>query len=252
MRIATRQKVRRALILFSFVLFPVTMYYFSPVLIIEGAAQGIVTGSFLTFAVLLVSGLFLGRGFCGWACPAAGLQEACMCVREKRLKPGRRDWIKYAIWVPWIGGIAAAAVSAGGFHAVDPWMQTTYGISIAEPAAYIVYYFFLVLIVALALGVGRRGFCRYVCWMAPFMVIGRALRNLGRWPSLRIVADVDACNNCHRCTRDCPQSLDVETMVGRSSMENAECVQCGTCVDVCPRDALRFSFSSGTGARSRA
>jgi len=48
-----RQRVRKALILISFFLFPVTIFYLSPVLIIEGASQGIVAGSFIIFASLL-------------------------------------------------------------------------------------------------------------------------------------------------------------------------------------------------------
>ncbi len=42
-----RQRLRKALILISFLFFPVTLYYFSPVLIIQGVAEGIVAGSFL-------------------------------------------------------------------------------------------------------------------------------------------------------------------------------------------------------------
>jgi ferredoxin-type protein NapH len=247
MKISRRQRVRRGLILVSFFLFPITMFYFSPVLIIEGAARGIVTGSFVTFLLLLLSAFFLGRGFCGWVCPGAGLQEACTLARDVRLTPGKRDWIKYFIWVPWIGGITAAAISAGGLHAVDPFFQTDHGISIAKPSLYIIYYFFLALIVVLALTAGRRAFCHYVCWMAPFMVLGRAIRNRVGWPSLRLRAVPDACKDCRICTRNCPMSLDVMAMVKRGSMESAECILCGTCADTCPRGAIRLAFRGGTG-----
>jgi polyferredoxin len=40
-------------------------------------------------------------------------------------------------------------------------------------------------------------------------------------------------------------SLDVHAMVQKGSMENAECILCGTCIDVCPESVKRFSFSGG-------
>lgn len=242
MMIATRQRLRKGLVLVSFMLFPITMYYLSPYLIIEGAAQGIVTGSFIAFALMLVSALVLGRGFCGWACPGAGLQEACMLAQDKPARTGRLDWIKYAIWVPWITGIIAAAVAAGGLTEIDPFYGTIHGISIAEPFAYITFYFFLALIVVLAFSAGRRSFCHYVCWMAPFMVIGRKLASLLSIPSLRLRVDAGACKECGRCTRECPMSLPVGEMVRAGEMENAECILCGNCVDTCRNDTLKFGF----------
>jgi len=84
-----RQKIRKALIIVSFLLFPVTIYYFSPVLIIQGAMEGIIVGSFILFALLFASSLFLGRAFCGWLCPAGGLQEICAISNDKLAKGGR-------------------------------------------------------------------------------------------------------------------------------------------------------------------
>ncbi len=37
-QLPARQRVRRALLLISFLLFPATLYYFSPILIMESAA----------------------------------------------------------------------------------------------------------------------------------------------------------------------------------------------------------------------
>jgi len=40
-------------------------------------------------------------------------------------------------------------------------------------------------------------------------------------------------------------SIDVQALVASKAMEHSECVLCGTCVDGCPGDAIRYSFSSG-------
>jgi hypothetical protein len=57
----------------------------------------------------------------------------------------------------------------------------------------------------------RSGFigCHTICWMAPFMIIGRWIRNRFAWPSLRLVANS------------------------------------ASCVDNCSKKAIRYSFSAG-------
>ena len=65
-----------------------------------GALEGLVVGSFIVFASMFFTSLVLGRAFCGWVCPAGGMQEACFRINNKRFKVGKRDWVKYGIWVP--------------------------------------------------------------------------------------------------------------------------------------------------------
>jgi len=238
-----RQRIRKALIFVSFLLFPVTLYYLSPYLIIVGASQGIIVGSFLMFGLLFVLSLVLGRAFCGWACPAAGLQEACFMIQNRRAKGGKLDGIKYAIWVPWAFGIVMAAIKTGGLRTIDPLYQTASGLSVVDSAGYIVFYSIIGLILVLSLTAGRRAFCHYVCWMAPFMVIGRGARNSLGWPSLRLLSDKSKCVNCKTCSAGCPMSLDVNAMVQRGEMEDTECILCGTCIDVCPESVLSYSIS---------
>jgi ferredoxin-type protein NapH len=81
--------------------------------------------------------------------------------------------------------------------------------------------------------------------MAPFMVIGRGIRNRFGWPSLRLKGDPLLCADCKNCTGNCPMSLDVNAMVQANQMEHSECILCGTCVDNCASKAIHFTFSSG-------
>lgn len=246
-----RQAVRRTLLLLSFIAFPVTMNYFSPYLIVDGAFNGVVNGSLIVFASMFAGSLVLGRLWCGWACPAAGLQEPLLRVNGRAV--GRRaDFAKWLIWVPWVALIVTGVVRAGGYGAIDPLYGTVNGISVAGSPdrpiifAYVIYFGVVLLFFGLALALGKRGGCHSACWMAPFMIAGRTARNtLGSWPALRLVADSDACQSCGTCTRECPMSIDVQGKVAEGSMEHAECVLCGTCVDGCPATAIRYSFSSG-------
>ncbi len=245
-----RQGVRRVLLLLSFILFPITMNYLSPYLIIESGSQGIVNGSLVAFASMFFGSLVLGRLWCGWACPGGGLQEPVLRVNDRRV--GRRvDYVKWAIWIPWVAFVVFAVVRAGGYQSVDLLYGTVGGLSVAGDAerpivaAYAIYLIVVLLFFGLAVGLGRRGGCHAVCWMAPFMIAGRSLRNLGGWPSLRLVADSPKCKQCGTCTGECPMSVHVQDMVASGSMEDAECVLCGTCVDSCPNGVIRYGFSRG-------
>ena len=62
-RPALRQRARKALLLLSFLAFPITMNYLSPYVIIDGASQGIVNGSLAAFGLMFLSALLFGRLF---------------------------------------------------------------------------------------------------------------------------------------------------------------------------------------------
>jgi ferredoxin-type protein NapH len=238
---ANRQKLRQGIILFSFFLFPATFYYLSPVLILESASYGIVNGSFIVFGLLFLSSIVLGRGWCGWLCPAAGCQEALFRARNKKVSIG--NWIKWMIWFPWIGSIAMLATKAGGYSDVDPFYKTVYGFSITDFPSCIAYFGVLfILIVLPSLIFGRRAFCHHLCWMAPFMIIGRKIANKARVTSLKLSIESEKCVHCQRCTEHCPMSLQVETMVESRKMEHPECILCGTCADICKEKTISLGF----------
>ena len=237
-----RQKIRKFLLLLSFLLFPITLFYFSPYLIIQGGAAGIITGSFLTFAALFLFSLLFGRAFCGWLCPAGGLQECCFAVNDKPIKSRKINRLKYVIWIPWLLGIFAAFLSAGGIHSVDFFYMTDHGISASGLPGLMTYFGITALIFILALTLGKRGMCHSICWMAPFMVLGTKLKNRLGLPSLQLKPDTGKCVGCKLCTKKCPMSLEVHTMVAVGNMKNSECILCGECADSCPKKAIALTF----------
>ena len=183
-----------------------------------------------------------GRLYCGWLCPGAGCQEAIFLARDKKVKSG--DWLKWLIWVPWIGSVVLLAIRAGGFSKVDFFYNTTHGLSIGNIQGLISYFIVLLLLIVLpAFVVGKRSFCHHLCWMAPFMIVGRGIRNHFQWPSLQLKANSEVCKQCHTCTEHCPMSLPVENMVKHGNIENRECILCGTCVDGCKQGAISYAWS---------
>ena len=239
-----RQNIRKALIIISFLLFPITIFYFSPYLIVIGASTGVIAGSMIIFTLQFVLSLFFGKAFCGYACPGGGLQECLILVNNKKAKGGKLNYIKYCLWVPWIISIVILFVRAGGFSEINFFFHTTNGVSLNAPFTYIIYYGIVLLIAVLSITFGRRAFCHYVCWMAPFMVIGTKIASWLKIPILHIRADKTKCIGCKKCSKQCPMGLDIKSMVENEKMMNFECVLCGECIDICNKKAIKYSFKS--------
>lgn len=237
-----RQKVRKAIILFSFLVFPITIFYFSPFIIVMAALRGIVAGSFILFGALLIFSFLGGRVFCGWVCPAGGLQDCCSMVSEKKAKGGRYNWIKYLIWSLWLASIVLIFITVGGIKKVNIFYLTDHGVSVSGLFSYIPYLIVLALFVTISLLFGKRAMCHYGCWMAPFMVIGSTIKNKLQYPSLHLESDKGKCVNCKLCSKKCPMSLDVYEMVQQNRLNNSECILCGECIDSCVKGAIYYRF----------
>lgn len=244
-QLPARQRLRKALVIFTFLTFPITMNYLSPYVIIDASMQGNVNASLVMFGLMFVSSLFVGRLWCGWVCPGGGIQEIVEPVNNRPVNGNKIDWIKWAIWIPWISLIVFSVIRAGGYSQINLLHLTESGISVNEPVKYLVYYIVVGLFVGLALAVGKRAGCHTICWMAPFMMVGRWIRNRFGWHSLRLQADKTACTDCKRCNLHCPMSLDVNQLVHQPSMEHSECILCGNCVDNCSKNVIVYRFSPG-------
>jgi polyferredoxin len=235
-----RQKTRRILLYTSLFLFPVTMNFFSPYVSIDGAFAGVLSGSAIMFLALFLSGVFLGRAWCGWLCPAGGLAEVCQTVNPKPVNAKRLRVVRYVIFALWLGVLAAGFVLAGGVRGVDPLRMMDRYVSVDEPAKYIVYYFVLGLFFVLDLALGRRGACHGVCWMSPFLNAGMAVGRALHLPQMRIKAKPELCTDCRKCSSRCPMSIDVNAAVKTGSVKSYDCILCGECVDVCTKGVLSY------------
>lgn len=235
-----RQKVRRILLYVSLFLFPMTMNYLSPYVSLDGAFAGVLSGSAIVFVLLFLSGLFFGRAWCGWVCPAGGLAEVCQTVNPKPVNAKRLRIVRYSIFAVWFGVLVTGFVLAGGIKGVDPLRLTERYISIDEPLKYIMYYLVLGLFLVLDLALGRRGACHSVCWMSPFLSAGMAVGRALHLPQMRIRAKAGECIDCKKCNSKCPMSIDVNAAVKTGSVKSYDCILCGECVNVCPKAVLSY------------
>ncbi len=238
-----RQRIRKTLLIISFLLFPITIWYFSPYLIILAASEHIMNGSFIVFVAMFVLSMFFGRVWCGYFCPAGGLQECLIMCNSAPSKQGWRNLIKYVIWTIWILAIVITFVFGKNDVTINPFYMTDHGISVSGIYNYLIYYGVILILVLPALVHGRRATCHYICWMAPFMVIGSTLGRILHFPQLYIEVDKDTCISCGKCNMSCPMGLDVKTMVSeKKNAKCTECIQCGACIDNCPKKVLKYKF----------
>lgn len=221
------------------------MWYFSPAIISMAFAQRIMNGSFFVFMALLFGSVFFGRIFCAYLCPAGGLQECAALVNDKNAKQGKRNAIKFVIWFIWIVLLVVLFALGQNHVTIDFFFMTDHGISIAQIYNYVIYYGIILLLLLPALFHGKRATCHYICWMAPFMIIGEKLGQLLHFPQLHITAEKEKCISCGQCQKACPMSLPVKDIVQtQENFWNTECIQCGACIDSCPKQVLRYSMKA--------
>jgi len=247
-RTMKRQQIRKLILLVSLLLLPITMWYFSPAIIIMGLVQHVLTGSFFVFLSMLVISMFLGRSFCGFLCPAGALQECAMSINVRPAKQGRRRAIKFVIWTVWLAILVFAFAGGQGDVRADFLFMTDHGISISKPVNYIIYYTVILLVLLPSLICGRRAACHYICWMAPFLILGEKIGKLLHIPQLHIKADKNKCISCNKCESVCPMGLKVERMAKANTFYKcSDCIQCGACVDKCSRKVLSYSWKAEKG-----
>lgn len=238
----SRQSLRKWILIVSFVLLPVTLFYISPIVILMGAAQGVATGSMLLFIANFILSLVVARLWCGWFCPMGAWQEICSPVMKHTVADGWRNTIKYAVTAVWLALLGYIIIGAGGIRTIDPFFGTENGLSITSAEPLIVVIVIFAIIFAVAYFMGRRGFCHVFCPIAALMIAGRKIRNLIGWPALQLSADASRCIDCKKCSKECPMGLDVNGMVRKGEMENPDCIMCASCADICPQGAISYDM----------
>lgn len=245
---AHRQFSRRAIGLASLALTPVTLYYLSPVVPLAGLATGVVAGSLIVFAVLFVASLFVGRLFCGWLCPVGAFQDLLRTPTDTpRVRTRSLAIVRFLVFAAWSGGALLILLSAGLPDRIDLFFMTNNGISITDLQGAIVLGAVLLLFGTLTVFLGRRGGCRSICWIAPFMQAGSALGRRLRLPQLSILLDRSRGTANPSCAGVCPMALNPYRVAAASthrfrSYERTECVLCARCVDRCGA-GLRIGWS---------
>ena len=238
-----RQTFRKILMLASFSVFPITIVYLAPAPPVMSLKAGVINLSVVTIFTIFLSGFFVRRAFCGWLCPGGGCQLVAQALNNDRLRHQKTNWIRVFMVLVWVVIMIAVIMLAGRWPVLDLGHPGA-GKFAASPVRYFLPYIPTVIFIFLfVLLFGRRGFCQKGCWIYPIVAFSSKIGALLHTPSLHVtVENRDRCSYCKLCTVICPMSIDVCVHVQTKARLPNNCIQCGLCVDTCPKRVLAFSL----------
>jgi ferredoxin-type protein NapH len=185
------------------------------------------------------SALALGRGWCSWGCLFGGWDELFSRLRKKAvIKEVDRRWI-YLPFGLLLAIVLLSAVTLSPiycaylcpFKIVTEFQAPTSLLTTLQVITFVVLFFALVIVLPLL--TRRRIQCSLFC---PFGALQSLLNKINVF-EVRI--DLEKCNQCKRCIRECPTfSLDEGSL--KSGKPLITCCKCARCIDVCPRNAPSF------------
>ncbi len=229
-----RQRVRKGILVFSALMFPMTFFLLSPFVIVLSATQGVLNGSAMIFGFLLIFSIIGSRLFCGWLCPGGAVQDFIAGANSRHWNSRWKNVTKYIIWLMWFSFIVFLWIhnrplKADFLYFID--INTQY---------LIIYGIVMSIIYLFTLMTGKRGMCHSLCWMAPFMIIGETIADALHIPRFRLKAKPNNCVSCGKCSKICPMGLNIAEMVKSGRVDSKECINCLECVDGCPKNAIEF------------
>ncbi|WP_304508041.1 4Fe-4S binding protein [Anaerotignum sp.] len=231
-----RQRIRKGMLVFSSLMFPLTFFFLSPFVIVISAVNGLLNGSAIVFGLLLLFSMVGSRLFCGWLCPGGAVQDHISAANNRHWNSNGKNLSKYIIWMVWFSFVIFLWIKNRPLK-VDFWCFTDINLQY-----FIIYAIVMTIIYLFTLLTGRRGMCHSLCWMAPFMIIGEKLADVLYIPRFRLKAKPEDCVSCGKCSRNCPMGLDVVEMVKSGNLDSVECINCLECVDGCHKKAISFGI----------
>ena len=219
-----------------------TMTPLEPSEAMEFSKHSIVNAGLIFFALTILSTLFFGRWFCGWACHLVALQDLCRWMLGKlKLRPrpvqlGILGTVPLVAFVYMFIAPLVYRLHFGDSLAVRGVQLTTDAFWVTFPTWIPAVLTFVTCGFIIVYLLGAKGFCTYGC---PYGAIFGVVDQLAVG-SIRVT---DACRGCGHCTAVCTSNVRVHQEVRDYGMVvDPGCMKCLDCVSVCPNDALYFGI----------
>jgi ferredoxin-type protein NapH len=197
-------------------------------------------GTAMVLALYLLVG---GRTYCSWVCPVNLVTDLANWLRARLgLKGGAHLSRKTRYWV--LGMTLAAALATGtiAWEMVNPVTMTHRGLIFGIGFAWAV----LLAVFLFDLFVMRHGWCGHICPVGAFYSL------IGKFSVTRVMLPArSACNDCMDCFAVCPEQQVIRPALKAINgappvILEANCTNCGRCIDVCSKNV--FAFGSRYGA----
>ena len=222
---------------------------------------GTLYGPLLWAAATVALTAFVGRFFCGFACPMGALNQFVGWLGKRGRKLAAKialnryrsaQSIKYTLLVFLLACACVGTLQTGLFDplplihrsvnlAVAPILDARSNVLSPQPrhyeAAWLMGGIFLALL-GLNLVIPRF-FCRFLC------PLGALFGFMNRFAPWRIGKDRESCGDCHICEAHCEGACrPSEAIIGN------ECVLCMNCFDQCPHGRIRFGSKPSDAGES--
>ena len=199
--------------------------------------------AFIGAAIVLVFYLLVGgRVFCSWVCPVNMVTDAAAWLRRRLgIKGGAHVSRSTRYWILAMTLVLAAATGTLAWELVNPVSMFHRGLIFGIGAAWAV----ILAVFLFDVFVMKDGWCGHLCPVGAFYSL------LGKISLVRTAAvKRAACNDCMDCFAVCPEPQVIRPALkgvdgAGPVIADANCTNCGRCIDVCSKDVFAFGTRFG-------
>lgn len=216
-----------------------------PYVVLQGLLAGQGPEKLAIMGVGIVLALYLligGRSYCAWVCPVNMVTDAASWLRGRLgIKGGPHISRASRYWILGMTLIVAAVTGTIAWEMINPVSMLHRGLIFGFGLAWTV----IVAIFLFDLFVMRQGWCGHFCPVGAFYSL------IGKGSLLRVrLPKRDACNDCMDCFAVCPEQQVIRPALKAVNgcapiILDANCTNCGRCIDVCSKDVFGFGLRSG-------
>ena len=184
-----------------------------------------------------------GRTYCAWVCPLNLVTDAADWLRDRLgIKGGAHVSSATRFWILAATLLLALVTGSIAWELINPVSMLHRGLFFGIGAAWAV----VLGVFLFDLFIMNRGWCGHLCPVGAFYsLLGHA--GLPRVSARRR----EACNDCLDCFVVCPEPLVIKGPLKDGAkgvgpvVLDAQCTNCGRCIDVCSKDVFEFGSRFG-------
>ncbi|RCX20180.1 4Fe-4S binding protein [Anaerobacterium chartisolvens] len=211
-------------------------------------------GLLLVIGIMLLAGAAAGRAICGWLCPFGFIADLFDRISLKKIRvPKIFKYLKYILFIsiPLViifkmPFFCSFLCQSGNIYGRFPYYLTTgmpglkaefLGAEGIKPLL-VFQLISLLALVAGAILIGGRWFCRYVCPLGAWLGLGNYVS------PVRVLHDNSKCTNCGVCSKICAMDADL-AKAGFNDVTS--CIRCGKCTRICKARHFEISWKIHKG-----
>ena len=220
-----------------------------PYLLLQSVLTGEMPEKLALIGVVIVLLFYLlvgGRTYCSFVCPVNLVTDTANWLRTRLgLKGGAHLSRTTRYWILGMTLIAAALSGTIVWEMVNPVSMLHRGLFFGLGFAWAV----ILAVFLFDLFVMRHGWCGHLCPVGAFYSL------IGKLSLTRVkLPQRDACNDCMDCFAVCPEQQVIRPAlkgIGGAApvILDANCTNCGRCIDVCSKDVFAFGSRFGNSGK---